>query len=107
MPRLDLFNSNLMYFGPTLWNSLPVALTESRLMYSGPTLWNSLPVALTESSTMSVFKHRLSTHMLSSLGITQDKIRRKYHSDAPFFLKVHACLSIVIKVLIDACMSYS
>ena len=28
MPRLDLFKSSLMYSGPTLWNSLPVALTE-------------------------------------------------------------------------------
>ena len=25
MPRLDLFQSSLMYSGPTLWNSLPVA----------------------------------------------------------------------------------
>ena len=52
MPRLDLFKSSLMY--------------------SGPTLWNSLPVALTEPSTVSVFKHRLSTHniMLTSLGTT-------------------------------------
>ena len=50
MPRLDLFKSSLMY--------------------SGPTLWNSLPVALTEPSTASVFKHRLSTHMLTSLGTT-------------------------------------
>ena len=50
MPRLDLFKSSLMY--------------------SGPTLWNSLPVALTEPSTVSVFKHRLSTHMLTTLGTT-------------------------------------
>ena len=50
MPRLDLFKSSLMY--------------------SGPTLWNSLPVALTEPSTVSVFKHRLSTHMLTSLVTT-------------------------------------
>ena len=50
MPRLDLFKSSLMY--------------------SGPTLWNSLPVVLTEPSTVSIFKHRLSTHMLTSLVIT-------------------------------------
>ena len=45
-------------------------LLKSSLMYSGPTLWNSLPVALTEPSTVSVFKHRLLTHMLTSLVIT-------------------------------------
>ena len=45
-------------------------LLESSLMYSGPTLWNSLPIALTETITVSVFKTRLSKHMLSSLGIT-------------------------------------
>ena len=50
MPRLDLF--------------------ESSLMYSAPTLWNSLPVALTEPSIVSVFKHRLSTRMLTSLVTT-------------------------------------
>ena len=49
-PRLDLFKSSLMY--------------------SGPALWNSLPIALTETITVSVFKTRLSKHMLSSLGIT-------------------------------------
>ena len=45
-------------------------LLKSSLMYSGPTLWNSLPIALTETITVSVFKTRLSKHMLSSLGIT-------------------------------------
>ena len=50
MPRLDLFKSSLMF--------------------SGPTLWNSLPIALTETITVSVFKTRPSEHMLSSLGIT-------------------------------------
>ena len=49
-PRLDLFKSSLMY--------------------SGPTLWNSLPIALTETITVSGFKTRLSKHMLASLGIT-------------------------------------
>ena len=45
-------------------------LLESSLMYSGPTLWNSLPIALKETISVSVFKTRLSKHMLSSLGIT-------------------------------------
>ena len=68
MPRLDLFKSSLKY--------------------SGPTLWNSLPVALTESSIVSVFKHRLSTHIIFPR-----------YNDAPYFLEVQACFSIVIKVL--------
>ena len=50
MPRLDLFKSSLMF--------------------SGPTLWNSLPIALTETITVSVFKIGLYKHMLSSLGVT-------------------------------------
>ena len=39
-------------------------LFKSSLMYSGPTLWNSLPIALTETSTVSVFKSRLSKHAM-------------------------------------------
>ena len=49
IPRIDLFKSSLVYSGPALWNSLP---SESRLPISP-----------------SVFKTRLTLHMLSLLGV--------------------------------------
>ena len=50
IPRIDLFKSTLVYSGPALWNSLPSELR--------------LPVS------PSVFKKRLTLHMLSLLGVT-------------------------------------
>ena len=50
IPRIDLFKSSLVYSGPALWNSLPSELR--------------LPVS------PSVFKKRLTLHMLSLLGVT-------------------------------------
>ena len=50
VPRIDLFKSSLVYSGPVLWNSLPSKL--------------GLLVSL------SVFKKRLTLHMLSLLGVT-------------------------------------
>ena len=34
IPRLDLFNSSLVYFGPALWNSLPSAIEASSQSFS-------------------------------------------------------------------------
>ena len=73
MPRLDLFKSSLMY--------------------SGPTLWNSLPIALTETITVSVFKTRLSEHMLSSLGIISIKNGKESYIDAARFHQTVAIYS--------------
>ena len=72
MPRLDLFvNLYSRNYSKKLNIPMPrLDLFKSSLINSGPTLWNSLPIALTEPSTVSVFKHRLSTHMLTSLGTT-------------------------------------
>ena len=50
IPKIDLFKSSLVYSGPALWNSLPNELR--------------LPVS------PSVFKKRLTLHMLSILGVT-------------------------------------
>ena len=50
IPRIDLFKSSLVYSGSALWNSLPSELR--------------LPVS------PSVFKKRLTLHMLSLLGVT-------------------------------------
>jgi hypothetical protein len=47
-----------------------IDLFKSSLTYSGPALWNTLPIALTDPITVSVFKNRLSTHLLSLLGVT-------------------------------------
>ena len=56
IPRIDLFKSSLVYSGPALWNSLPSELR--------------LPVS------PSVFKKRLTLHMLSLLGVTWNHDRR-------------------------------
>ena len=50
IPRIDLFKSSLVYSGSALWNSLPSELR--------------LPVS------PSVFKKRLTLHMVSLLGVT-------------------------------------
>ena len=50
IPRINLFKSSLVYSGPALWNSLPSELR--------------LPVS------PSVFKKRLTLHMLSLLRVT-------------------------------------
>ena len=44
-------------------------LFKSSLGYSGPALWNSLPSALRHPVSSSVFKKRLTLHVLSLLGV--------------------------------------
>jgi len=44
-------------------------LFKSSLVYSGPALWNSLPSALRLPVSPSVFKKRLTLHVLSLLGV--------------------------------------
>ena len=47
-----------------------IDLFKSSLVYSGPALWNSLPRELRLPVNPSVFKKRLTLHMLSLLGVT-------------------------------------
>ena len=59
IPRIDLFKPSLVYSGPAVWNSLPSELR--------------LPVS------PSVFKKRLTLHMVSLLGVTWNHDHRNIY----------------------------
>ena len=71
IPRIDLFESSLVYSGPFLWNSLPSELR--------------LPVS------PSVFKKHLTLHMLSLLGVTWNHDHRYIYN-----ISVHVLLQPVL-----------
>ena len=79
IPRIDLFKSSLVYSGPVLWNSLPSELR--------------LPVS------PSVFKKRLTLHMLSLLGVTSNHDHR-------YNYYIYPCAAPTCVVLLQAAHTF-
>ena len=79
-----------------------IYLFKSSLVYSGPALWNSLPCELRLPVSHSMFKKRLTLHMLSLLGVTLTMIIDIYHSMCCVVL-----LQAAYTFLCSMCMQFS
>ena len=80
IPRIDLFKSSLVYSGLALWNSLP---SELRLQVSP-----------------SVFKKRLTLHMLFLLGVTWN------HNHIYMYIYIYPCAAPTCVVLLQAAHTF-